>query len=110
MKKGSGRRHILTCEVDRCELRIRIGVGTLAHAAVYDPTARVTDEKKFAKDVARALMDELGEDGSSLLTNALDAAIQRAVDDGTEHFRTGFCPYPDKHAEDCDCEGSGGDR
>lgn len=87
----------LSVAVDRNELVIRIGVNTLAHAAVasdwatpYDDeendfirTFAIADPLQFAKDVAHALRDER-EDGSSLLTDVLDKAAQEAINQGSE--------------------------
>lgn len=82
-------------------LTIEIGVDALATAAVNSPFAfdamgptqlrpdtrfRVTSARGFAADVVRALTDELGEDGSTLLTNALDKACETAVDDGSQFW------------------------
>ena len=121
MKRGAGKDKRLRVRVSRGVLTIEVGVGVLAHAATHldwtpdggqapAPAARVTNAGGFAVEVASALEDELGEDGSSILTTMLDQAIRRAIDDGAEYFVLGWCPYPDKHASDCNCEGAGGDR
>ena len=46
---------------------------------------KITNARGFATDVKRALLEE-EEDGSSLLTNVLDAASEKAIEDGSEHF------------------------
>jgi len=75
------------------ELVIRIGVDTLAFAfetgdenQPYDEEAhdfrrawKVVDKHKFARGVGNALLDER-EDGSSPLTDVLDKAFVRAVE------------------------------
>lgn len=82
-------------------LKIEIGIDTLAYAylrsdhayaALGDDSRRpderfsITNKRAFAVDVRRALTDELGEDGNSLLTNVLDNACESAIDQGSEHF------------------------
>ena len=78
------------------QLVVRIGVETLAWASdhsdfstPYDdkvgdfvPKWKVIDQLEFAKDVARELRRE-EEDGSSLLTNVLDKAIEAAIGQGS---------------------------
>lgn len=78
------------------ELVIRIGIGTLAFAAEHmeinnpfdEDTEnfkrlwRVIEPMEFANDVRRALCDE-GEDGSTPLTELLDAASWAAIEDGS---------------------------
>lgn len=114
----------LTCRVTRNGmLRIEIGVETLANAAVFfakykqggapeDPPREyeVTNARGFALDIESALESET-EVGESILTGALDTAIEMALNDGSLHFREKpDCPYPDKHANDCTCRGTMGDR
>jgi hypothetical protein len=84
----------LTIGVEGDELVIRIGVGTLAFAfetgeenQPFDEKAndfrrewRVIDKYKFAKGVGIALCDE-EEDGSTPITQILDVAYIRAVED-----------------------------
>lgn len=99
---ADGAGHHLHAAVVGDELVIRIGVATLAHAclaagfawnllgehsATLDPRehCKVTDLHGFAEDVRSALLNE-AEDGSSKLTNVLDAAMQAAVEDGSLHF------------------------
>ena len=47
------------------------------------PVVKITDDQTFALEVARAINAE-GEDGSTLLTRMLDAAILKAVESGCE--------------------------
>jgi len=83
----------LTVGVEGDQLVIRIGVDTLAWCfeisddnQPYDEqigdfrrSFKVLDRHKFAKGVAYGVQDER-EDGSSLLTDALDAACINAVE------------------------------
>lgn len=98
-----GRDKPLTVKVSRGLLTIEIGVATCAFAALAAPFAwemanpgkphytdprtryKITSAGGFAVDVCRALTEE-AEDGSSLLTKLLDAAAQKAIEDGAEHF------------------------
>lgn len=88
----------LKCNITRDGvLRIEIGVETLAHAAIrsdfvtnpcrspYGEGFQVTHARAFAHDVRAELTDE-DEDGSSILTRALDAALEQAIENGSEHF------------------------
>lgn len=99
----------LEIAIERDALVIRIGVQTLAHAVSYADWANrwsydgndyirtfaITNEREFAKDVRRMMLDER-EDGSSLLSDFLDKATAAAVDDGSE-----ACDYEQriKHGE-----------
>lgn len=88
----------LTVAVDDGVLTIRIGVNVLAHSASYAEFANpwneekraylrtfaITDAAGFAADAARAMLQER-EDGSSLVTELLDKAMEAAVDDGSLH-------------------------
>jgi hypothetical protein len=91
----------LHVEVRNGVLTIEIGVDALAFAALRAPFAwdmaghgvddpnphdrfAIVDAGGFAVDVIRALTAE--EDGSTLLTDLLDAACKDAVEDGAEHF------------------------
>lgn len=49
------------------------------------PNANITSPTDFACDVVSALLDE-AEDGSNILTIALDQAITKAIEDGSEHY------------------------
>jgi hypothetical protein len=110
MKEKKGKDARLRCRIAGDELVISIGISTLAFAFVNGPVGdrlvyveetgewddsrlRVTNPAAFAKEVVHALLDE-EEDGSSPLTNLLDAAYQAVVDDGGEGFWT-----PDFDAE-----------
>lgn len=78
------------------KLVIEIGVYTLAHAVSYADWANpfdedrneyvrtfaITDPTQFAKDVVSAMQHER-EDGSSPLSNFLDAMTEAALDDGS---------------------------
>jgi len=86
----------LTVEVKDGQLVIAIGVQTLAHSASYSDWANpydeqredyirtfaITDAEQFAKDVQHAMLSER-EDGSSPLSDFLDAMMQAALDDGS---------------------------
>lgn len=84
-------------------LTVEIGIDTLACAALCsdfawecadertgrpgmtrpDKLFKISNPRGFAADVARELTDE-AEDGSSLLTKVIDAACQKAVEEGSE--------------------------
>jgi len=81
-------------------LRIEIGVDVVAHSALHGPYAyemlgddskrpderfAISNARGFSVDVKRALTDER-EDGTSLLTDMLDAAGRKAIEDGAEHW------------------------
>lgn len=87
--------------VSRGVLTIEIGVDTLAFAALRsdyayslmgpgqerpDSRFRIGDKRKFATEVVHELRDELGEDGSTLLTVLFDKACERAIEQGSEAF------------------------
>lgn len=81
----------LTVEVTNCRLVISIGIDTLAFAAANcerfydgesgDYTARVTDNREFAREVALALQHEK-EDGTTPVHVLLDNAFEYVVGDG----------------------------
>lgn len=91
----------LKVSVKQGRLCIEIGVNTLAHACLASPFAwEMTGDRSdrtdprdrftiviggFAMDVRGAMLDER-EDGSSLLTDLLDKACQKAIEDGSEYF------------------------
>lgn len=95
----------LRAKVRNGVLTIEIGVDTLSMATLASPYAwemadettdrpstvdprtlyRVTNAIEFAKEVRLALFDER-EDGSSLMTDAIDAATQKAIEDGSLYF------------------------
>lgn len=86
----------LQVHVENGELVIAIGIQTLAHAASYADWANpydeakddylrtfaITDAQEFAKDVTRMMLHER-EDGSTPLSDFLDAMMAAAVDDGS---------------------------
>lgn len=77
----------LSAMIDGDELVIRIGIGTLAFAAEHlkplpYEILRVIDKAEFANDVRAELMRE-EEDGSSMLTDVLDAASIAAWENGS---------------------------
>ncbi len=91
----------LTVRVSRDVLTIEIGINTLATAALCSdyafnlmgpshdrPDARFSIRNKaaFARDVAHELRDELGEDGSTLVTKAIDDACVAAIEQGSAEF------------------------
>lgn len=94
-----GKDQPLRCGIEGDELVIRIGIDTLAFGCSHspkfyeyekhrdkpigDPFLKITDNRLFATDVVRALQHE-EEDGSGPLSDLLDEAAQRAIDDGAE--------------------------
>lgn len=81
----------LSCVITGDQLIISIGVDTLCWATVHECQNRDTgipvgtkilDETEFARDVAGCLNFE-NEDGSTLLTNLLDAAALEAYEQGS---------------------------
>lgn len=87
----------LRATIEGEELVIRIGVGTLAHAAencerFYEyekhaapPYKQVTAPNELARDVRNELFRE-EEDGSSPISNLIDEAIVLAHDEGSLGF------------------------
>ena len=85
----------LRCEVADGYLDLGVGFKILRFAAenhpdFWDgesgtdvPNIKICDMDLFSKDVVLAINDE-DEDGSTLLTRMLDAAIKQAVEDGSE--------------------------
>lgn len=85
----------LRCKAVGGDIEMGIGMKVLAFAAenhpdFWDgesdmdvPNIKITDVQEFALEVARAINDE-AEDGSTLLTRMLDAAIAKAVEDGCD--------------------------
>ena len=80
-----------TLITDNGELVIRIGIQTLAEAAEAnteglivgcDNSCHINDPFTWAKDVKSEMMSER-EDGSSLLTDLLDSAMSKAVENGS---------------------------
>jgi len=97
LKKKSGGRgtqgmdHRLTVEVIGGELRIRIGVRTLAFAAENPPgrglwddgqKIRILNTGAWAVDVRRELLSE-EEDGTTEVHKLLDEAMRRACENGS---------------------------
>jgi hypothetical protein len=83
----------LNAFVENGVLTIEIGVDTLAFACLHTyegeqqrhESYAITDNAGFATDVARELLDE-AEDGASMLTDLLDKAMERAIENGAEHY------------------------
>lgn len=76
-------------EVKNGELIIRVGVDVLpiAHEYYNTPTTekfKITNPEGFAHDVAYELRHEK-EDGTTLVCEMLDKAIERAIDNGSTH-------------------------
>jgi len=83
----------LRCEVVSGAIQFCVGEKVLAHAvnicpALYDDENdrgryRVTNPTTFAAEVAHALNQEK-EDGNTLLTDTMDKAVERAIEQGAE--------------------------
>lgn len=85
----------LTAELKDGAVQIEIGQHTLSFAAEHhpgfytdedpeeNPLFRVIDSEAFSKDVLNELNRE-NEVGDSLLTEMLDKAIERAIENGSE--------------------------
>lgn len=83
----------LRCRLVERVLTIEIGIDILKgaaehHDAFWQPETDkyslvVKDPERFAKDVLTELLAE-GEDGSTMVTKMLDAAIKEAVEQGAE--------------------------
>lgn len=82
----------LQTAIEDNQIVIRIGIETHAWCALaknggkLQENLRVSDPVQFAMDVIRELNRE-GETGETLLTNALDAAMETAVDQGSTAIR-----------------------
>jgi len=87
---------LLSVKLDGDELVIRIGISALAFAAIHAPQLehfddeanefrlpKITDERKFAEEVAIVLGQE-EEDGTTLVHRMLDGAFLEAVEQGRE--------------------------
>jgi len=99
----------LDCRIVDGVLCIYIGIDVLGMAtegrepfSVYDPNKgdwrtawKVTDNLQFAKDVCYELLDE-SEDGSSLLTELLDKAMEQALDQGSTGVEEGEPKWPER--------------
>ena len=86
-----GRDHRLDVEIVDGELRVRIGVQTLAFAAENPPDSglwndgamvSVLNADEWAKDVRSELLREQ-EDGTNILHLVLDAAMRAAAENGS---------------------------
>ena len=64
------------------------------------PNVKIEDIGLFMKEVVSAINDER-EDGSTLLTDMLDEAIKKAVENGCEGIDH---DYQTKHEPDCSCD------
>lgn len=85
----------LRCKAVGGDIEMGIGMKVLGFAAenhpdfwdgesgIDVPNIKITDRQEFARSVADAINDE-AEDGSTLLTRMLDAAIAKAVEDGCD--------------------------
>lgn len=83
----------LTCEVVDGAIRITVDAATLKWATEHHDTywlpdtdtysVKVADQDEWLQSVARHIEDER-EDGSSLLTDLFDKAIEAAVEQGEE--------------------------
>lgn len=93
-------RKSLSCRVTRDGvLTIEIGVDALKFATEHgqyradggnqdiEDRPEVTNARGFARSVAKELMDEVGEDGSTPITLALDRAIEAALESDLDHVR-----------------------
>lgn len=78
----------LRIEIEDYRLIISIGIERLDGHATHPkiPELPVDDWNAFASDVALALWRETGSDGSTLLMECIDKAIERAIDDGADGF------------------------
>lgn len=78
----------LQCEVEGTQLVMRIGLGTLAFAAQHcddNPGFKVVSIEELAKDVRYELLKE-EENGSTRLTDMMDAATMAAFENGSTAF------------------------
>jgi hypothetical protein len=105
----------LEVTIEKDALVIRIGAQTLAHAVTYSDWANqyedesgdylrdfaIVDAVQFAKDVQHAMLSER-EDGSTPLSDFLDAMTKAAVEDGS----IALCEddHRIKHGETAPCE------
>lgn len=86
----------LQVEIEGDELVIRIGIYELARRSCLSPyfdqivvanncdesTVRIVDQDFFAESMRQALVDEVEEDGTTLLHKLIDAAVTRVVEQG----------------------------
>lgn len=91
-KQGVSKYCIPTCTTEDGGLVMRIGRDNLVSATNYLPhfygtesnPIKVLNEIAFAESVASAMNEEDANDGSSLLTMAIDKAIIKAIENGCE--------------------------
>lgn len=93
----AGKDQPLTASIEGDELVIRVGIDTLAYAISHSPRFydhekhgancgpffKIDDSRLFAREIVRALKYE-EEDGSGPLSDLLDEAGERAIEDGAE--------------------------
>lgn len=84
----------LQCKVSSDRIKIEIPerilkFATENHPDFWDgksgidiPNIKITDIKVFMKEVVDEINNEISEDGSTLLTNMLDKAITKAIENG----------------------------
>lgn len=65
-----------------------------------EPNIKIEDVDVFMKEVVNSINNER-EDGSTLLTDMLDAAVKGAIEDGCEGIDHDYKP---KHRADCSCD------
>jgi len=99
---ATARNQPLKAEVKDGRIVFSVGLDTLVCAAANcedfitrDPNTgavtnrlKVNDVEEFARDAVRAAQDET-EDGASLLTDFIDAAMYKAIEDGATSVDTG---------------------
>ena len=85
------RNNPLKVEIVDNELRISLGVGTLAHAVEHGhplrtiEDAEIIDDDQLARDIVREL-EWSEEDGTTAVHRMLDAAAYAAFENGSEGF------------------------
>lgn len=78
----------LEISISKDYLVISIGLDRLKHTAEHDdgnPHFEVIDTRQLAVDVRRAMLDER-EDGSNILSDLFDLAVNDAFDNGSTAF------------------------
>jgi hypothetical protein len=100
------------CRVVKGQIVVSVGQRVLKFATEHHPEfwdgetledqpyIKIEDINVFMDEVVNAINDER-EDGSTLLTDMLDAAIKSAVENGCEGIDHDYVP---KHPDGCDCE------
>jgi hypothetical protein len=79
---------LLRCRIEGKHLVISIGRSMLAFAAEHcddNPGYKVISKVKLAEDVVKELKEER-EDGSTLVTDMLDKAVNAALENGSTAF------------------------